>query len=287
MKRDWDKAFAETPELFHRKLEDTLCEIEEGRCVKKRYKVGTLVLAALLVLALAGGIAVAGETIFGWASGLFASDELSEHFSKLNELADTEVQTALSEDGKYTMEIVQSYYDGDIMCIGYKLYGDYVAGHTVPDFKADDELVARIKSRAKVDKLNRMSDLSDDAVAAISALDGRDITVDESACVAVYSAYLGDHSFATVNGEVRDISADMEHFEIKDGAMVGYREYKADAGSESGLPPASDDVTELIYEPTLKTSVQYFYKDASGAYIFTEQLDSEQMKFTIKRIKGD
>ena len=141
MKRDWDKAFAETPELFHRKLEDTLCEIEEGRCVKKRYKVGTL--AALLVLALAGGIAVAASRgVFGQLG-----DELTgDQYALLDGVASSIGQTATTSDGRISVELSQGYYTGDELFVGLTYALDAFNDTWLDaDFKPDEELIEKIK----------------------------------------------------------------------------------------------------------------------------------------------
>ena len=122
MKRSWDDAFSATPAEFHRRVALTLSRIEEDN-MKRRSKLSMGLIMLAIVLALAGGAALATGNVFGWAAQRYADDELNAHFARLNELADAQVQTAVSADGAQVLELTQNYYDGDVLCVAYRLSG--------------------------------------------------------------------------------------------------------------------------------------------------------------------
>ncbi|MGI6184219.1 MAG: hypothetical protein ACOYIH_08935 [Candidatus Fimadaptatus sp.] len=295
MKRDWDKAFAETPELFHRKLEDTLHEIEEGRCVKKRYKVGTLVLAALLVLALAGGIAVAASRgVFGQLG-----DELTgDQYALLDGVASSIGQTAATSDGRISVELSQSYYTGDELFVGLTYALDAFNDTWLDaDFKPDEELIEKIKENgpywndefqaAAMMRLASDGNISNmlETFEAIDALNSVEPDGDEFACVARRSVEISSDQILTFNGEDHMTGSSSGMKTNTDDMYLYTIEYSQMPGcEEDGLPEVPDDVTQVQYSIFVEYYDQYYYKDATGIYKYMElHGEPERLTFTIPR----
>ena len=295
MKRDWDKAFAETPELFHRKLEDTLCEIEEGRCVKKRYKVGTLVLAALLVLALAGGIAVAASRgVFGQLG-----DELTgDQYALLDGVASSIGQTAATSDGRISVELSQSYYTGDELFVGLTYALDAFNDTWLDaDFKPDEELIERIKYHGGYSDFNSSVLLSpysyaepsskQEAQKAIDALIDAEITGDDFACVARQSVRIGEDTYISFDGkEYHAGTHGVTTTDTSDSTLCSMEYSMMPDCDEGRLPEVPDDVTQVQYSILVEYYDHYYYKDATGnVYHFIElHGEPERLTFTIPRV---
>lgn len=285
MRRNWDDAFSATPAEFHRRVALTLSRIEEGSYMKRKSRFSMALIALAIVLALAGGAALATGNVFGWAAQRYANDELNAHFARLNELADAQVQTAVSADGAQVLELTQNYYDGDVLCVAYRLSGLSEADAIDAEFEPDAELRARIKSEgAPVDELTSVYGAEDESVRAmLDDLERRAFTGDDWACIAVYGAFLSDHAFVTVDGERVDVVYCFDGEKLEGDVLTGYREYRVGEG-EHALP-ASDGAQQITYEMALNHQVWYYYRDASGFYALNERLAQEPFEFTVRRIE--
>lgn len=284
MKRSWDDAFSATPAEFHRRVALTLSRIEEDN-MKRRSKLSMGLIMLAIVLALAGGAALATGNVFGWAAQRYADDELNAHFARLNELADAQVQTAVSADGAQVLELTQNYYDGDVLCVAYRLSGLSEADAIDAEFEPDAELRARIKSEgAPVDELTSVYGAEDESVRALlEDLARREFTGDDWACIAVYGAFLSDHAFVTVDGERVDVVYCFDGAKLEGDVLIGYREYRV--GEDEYALPASDGAQQITYEMALNRQVWYYYRDASGFYTLSERLAKEPFEFTVRRIE--
>ena len=284
MKRSWDDAFSATPAEFHRRVALTLSRIEEDN-MKRRSKLSMGLIMLAIVLALAGGAALATGNVFGWAAQRYADDELNAHFARLNELADAQVQTAVSADGAQVLELTQNYYDGDVLCVAYRLSGLSEADAIDAEFEPDAELRARIKSEgAPVDELTSVYGAEDESVRALlEDLARREFTGDDWACIAVYGAFLSDHAFVTVDGERVDVVYCFDGAKLEGDVLTGYREYRV--GEDEYALPASDGAQQITYEMALNRQVWYYYRDASGFYTLSERLAKEPFEFTVRRIE--
>lgn len=285
MRRNWDDAFSSTPAEFHRRVMLTLSRMEEGSYMKRKSRFSMALIALVIVLALAGGAALATGNVFGWAAQRHADDELNAHFARLNEMADAQVQTAVSADGAQVLELTQNYYDGDVLCVAYRLSGLSEADAIDAEFEPDAELRARIKSEgAPVDELTSVYGAEDESVRAkLEDLEQRAFTGDDWACIAVYGAFLSDHAFVTVDGERVDVAYSMDGEKLEGDVLTGYREYRVGEG-EHALP-ASDGAQQITYEMALNHQVWYYYRDASGFYALSERLAQEPFEFTVRRIE--
>lgn len=284
MKRSWDDAFSATPAEFHRRVALTLSRIEEDN-MKRRSKLSMGLIMLAIVLALAGGAALATGNVFGWVSPRYADDELNARFARLNELADAQVQTAVSADGAQVLELTQNYYDGDVLCVAYRLSGLSEADAIDAEFEPDAELRARIKSEgAPVDELTSVYGAEDESVRALlEDLARREFTGDDWACIAVYGAFLSDHTFVTVDGERVDVAYCFDGAKLEGDVLTGYREYRV--GEDEYALPASDGAQQITYEMALNRQVWYYYRDASGFYTLSERLAKEPFEFTVRRIE--
>lgn len=108
-RKDWQDAYGEAPEAFHRRLLEALdgLEEEEMRHIRKRHKLTTALIAAIIaILALAGGALAAREL------GIFEYFRYDSYkpLPEAEEMVETELGSAENELVKLTVE--EAVYDG-------------------------------------------------------------------------------------------------------------------------------------------------------------------------------
>lgn len=273
---NWDDAFAPTPEEFHGRMALTLNSIKEENHMKKRYKVSMIAIAAMLVLALAGGIALAaGMGVFDWVAERWKDDAVQARYERLSEMTGDGSTVLTSADGRVTIDVSESYFGGGSLYVGYQLRGDD-AQH---DITPDAELKARIKAEGM-----RMDDymiLGNTPLAQrFTALKEQQLTKGECACFVSTQAYLSDYASLTVADEQYELLDSFRDSDMVDGVEYGVREYS--------LPESAADADAVEFTFWLLRSTAYYYKDADGVYMLRDTTtEPEQLTFSIARGNED
>lgn len=241
---------------------------EEPVKMKRKMSVG-LVLALVALLAMAGVALAVGLNLFEHFGG---QDPRYEQIAPLAEITPDDAARVESDAlGTATASIVNAYFDGDSLMVGYRI-----------------ENAARMEVfTPTAEQLQQMTS----ADPQISFMPGNDA---EAALVAEYAqakrngtpfglvkyaVYPSDH---TETDDGIDLGTWMAtEDEDESGAYVCIREY------ETPLPEAIRNRDALSLRISLYEGVSYLYFDGQNAYVMSEQRDAGAMTATVARTAGE
>lgn len=142
-RQDWQDAFGEVPEDFHRQLCTTLDGLEEKE-MKKRYKFSTMLVAALAAVVLMTGAAVAA-TQLGILDHLVKYPDPIEPLPGAEALVATDVGTTENELVKLTVQ--EAVYDGQGVMFEVRLQPkdpqDVLFDESLDDYDPDEYIIEK------------------------------------------------------------------------------------------------------------------------------------------------